>query len=285
MLKNTQLIKTNQIKKLAIGLLLFATHVLFSAYVFAGEINNEQIPFMSISSGAYKSELNESKRKHIISKHKVTLTPNQLSDKATSITREKILSHYKNKRQKNALKSATSSKSQSNGYNYYADFTIYSAASFLEDDLDGDGFYQSFSLIFDADIYSYSAKQWGEVYALLYLSKNGGPWVHYYTTDEFIINSESDADEYEVISTFLSGYSTDYYDVLIDLYQVGYNDIVASYSVDDDNALYALPLESADYDQVYVESYIDVVAVPNGGSSSILFFILLTIALIRIKNN
>ncbi|MCI2285180.1 choice-of-anchor H family protein [Colwellia sp. MSW7] len=145
--------------------------------------------------------------------------------------------------------------------------------NFLADDLDGDGFYQTFSVIFDADIYSYTASPWGEVYALLYLSKNGGPWVHYFTTDYFIIEGESDTDEYEVMTTFLSGYNADYYDVLIDLYQVGYNDIVASYSSDDDNALYALSLESADHD----EPYIEVVQVHGGGSFSIMSLLIVLI--------
>ena len=119
----------------------------------------------------------------------------------------------------------------------------------------------------------------GEVYALLYLSKNGGPWTHYFTTDTFIIEGESDLDEYEVISTFMSGYATDHYDVLIDLYQVGYTDVVASLSSNDTDALYALPIESAEYDKHYVEE-VEI----NGGSMFGLILPLLIVLLTRKRN-
>jgi hypothetical protein len=151
----------------------------------------------------------------------------------------------------------------------------------LYEDYDGDGYYQTFSVTFDADIYSYTENQFGEVYALLYLSKNGGPWTHYFTTDDFLIEGDTDLDEYEVITTFVSGYSSDHYDVLIDLYQVGYSDIVASLSSDDSDALYALPIESAEYDEPYIE-VVEVVEV-TAGSMYWLILMLLTILLIRIK--
>jgi len=117
-------------------------------------------------------------------------------------------------------------------------------------------------------------------YPLLYLRKNGGPWTHYFTTDSFLIEGDSDADEYEVITTFLSGYEADYYDVLIDLYQAGYENVVASYSSADSNALYALSLESADYDEPYNEEAIEVVEI-NGGASYWLILLIISISLFR----
>ena len=129
--------------------------------------------------------------------------------------------------------------------------------------------------------------QFGEVYALLYISKNGGPWAHYFTTDNFIIEGDTDLDEYEVITTFLSGYSSDYYDVLIDLYQVGYNDSVASYSSDDSNALYALSLESADFDvpyiETYSETYIEVIDNSGGSFSFVTLLIIFISFVFRLK--
>lgn len=231
------------------------------------------------SQGQFRKTLNDQQRKNIIKAHKLNTLPDQLNGKATSKTRVSMLSSQKEVSQ-SAKNSIFSSQSNNNHNDYEADFAIYGASSFLQDDYDGDGYYQTFSVVFDADIYSYSSNQLGEVYALLYLSKNGGPWTHYFTTDDFIIESDTDADEYEVITTFLSGYSSNEYDILIDLYQVGYSDVVASYSSDDSNALYALPLESADYDQVYVEPYIEVVEV-HGGSMSVLILLLLSIVLIR----
>ena len=171
---------------------------------------------------------------------------------------------------------------------YLPDFAIYTASSLLQDDFDGDGFYQTFSVVFDADIYSYTQNNLGDIYAQLYISKNGGPWNHYYTTDIFTIEGESELDEYEVITTFLSGYSSDYYDILIDVYQVGYSEVVATYSADDSNALYALSLESADYDEAYVyeETYIEVVEV-YGGSFPLFTLIIVFITCVlrcRVKN-
>jgi len=227
--------------------------------------------YRSISQGKFKKEPEFPKNT------KTTSIADQLSGKATGQTREVMLSSPK-RLVKQAKQNTQSSTQTALSYNYYADFAIYSATSLLLDDVDGDSFYQTFSVTFDADIFSYTSNQLGEVYALLYISKNGGPWTHYYTTDSFIINGDTDLDEYEVITTFLSGYPTDYYDVLIDLYEVGYSDVVASYSSDDDNALYALPLESADYD----EPYIEVVEV-HGGSMALLTLLILGICLIRTK--
>lgn len=257
--------------------LLFFIQLLFSTAAWASSVKESNVNAFSISQGAFKNALDNNKRREIIKSNKRAIMPDQLSPKATSKTREEISKAHTALMNK-AAKNATNQKSINH---YYADFAIYNAASFLENDFDGDGFYQTFSVVFDADIYSYSAKQWGEVYALLYLSKDGGPWIHYYTTEEFIIEGESDTDEYEVITTFISGYETDYYDVLIDLYQVGYPEVVASYSSDDNNTLYALSLESADYD----EPYIEVVEVHGGGFSIISLFLILVSGAFRLYFN
>jgi len=239
--------------------------------VTASELNTNQY---TVSQGVFKKSIDEQQRQHIIDANRLVEIPDQLNGKATAKTRVAITKGPT----ESVLKSKRSNTAQKTNGNYYADFTIYSAVSFLHDDYDGDGYYQTFSVTFDADIYSYTNNPFGEVYALLYLSKNGGPWTHYFTTDTFIIEGESDLDEYEVISTFMSGYSTDHYDVLIDLYQVGYSDVVASLSADDTDALYALPIESAEYDEYYVEE-VEVI----GGSIFWLILPLFTVLLIRKK--
>jgi hypothetical protein len=117
---------------------------------------------------------------------------------------------------------------------------------------------------FDADILSYHSELHfaSEVYAELYLSRNGGPWIHYYTTDSFIIDGDTTDDEHEVITTLNTGYLSDEYDVLIDLYEVGFEDIIATVSAEDISGLYALPLESANNDVIYIEHH--------GGSLSLI---------------
>ncbi|MGX9460564.1 choice-of-anchor H family protein [Shewanella sp. A14] len=156
----------------------------------------------------------------------------------------------------------------------YYDFSFYGADSFLLEDNDYDGFYQTFSVIFDADINSSAGDIQSDVFAELYLSQDGGPWIHYYSTDVFSLYSNSSDDDYEVMTTLASGYQTDHYDVLIDLYELGYGDPVATVSSDNANHLYALPLESSDRDTVYVEEvYIETEH--SGGALSWLSFGLL----------
>jgi hypothetical protein len=132
-------------------------------------------------------------------------------------------------------------------------FSIFTGYSQLITDIDEDGYYQSFSVSFDADILSPMPNQQALVYADLYLSRNGGPWELYFSTDDFVITGEDSNDEFEVVTQLDTGYLPDHYDVLIDLYEVGFSDVVATYSSNDSNALYALPLESSDYDPEYVE--------------------------------
>ena len=268
----TQTERTTSLKKL---LLLVAFSILPLTDVTANELN---VGPYTVSQGALKNSISEQQRKKMIETTKLIELPDQLSGEATAKSRVDIL--------KSPIKTIEKSNighiAKAIGHDYYADFSIYSAMSFLHDDYDEDGYYQTFSITFDADIYSYTDVQWGEVYALLYLSKNGGPWAHYFTTDNFIIEGNSNVDEYEVISTFMSGYASDHYDVLIDLYQVGYSDIVASYSADDTNALYALPIESAEYDEPYIE-VIEVVEV-RGGSMYWLIWGLFSIVVLRNKS-
>ncbi len=277
-------INLSPLKKL---LLVFTVCLLACTQATANELTASQLTSKqySVSQGMAKKDLNEQQRQTTIEANKLTEVPDQLNGKATTTTRASMLASQ-NKTIKSAKSASTAqNKSQLSSSqltlnrDYYADFAIYSAASFLLEDYDNDGFYQTFSVTFDADIYSYSDNQFGEVYALLYISKNGGPWTHYFTTNSFIIEGDSDLDEYEVITTFLSGYASDHYDVLIDLYQVGYSDVVATYSSDDSSALYALPLESADYDEPYAE----VVEV-SGGSIYWLIVTLLGTLLIRFKS-
>ncbi|MGB1262929.1 MAG: choice-of-anchor H family protein [Cognaticolwellia sp.] len=157
-------------------------------------------------------------------------------------------------------------------------FSIYTGFSQLIEDIDGDGYYQTFSVTFDADILSPVANEQALVYADLYLSENGGPWELYFSTDDFVITGEDSDDEFEVVTRLDSGYVPTQYDVLIDLYEVGYSDVVATYSSDDTNALYALPLESADYDPEYIEvEYYE----EHGGSSSVFLLSALLLLVVR----
>lgn len=150
----------------------------------------------------------------------------------------------------------------------FHEFSIYEASSRLFTDNDVDGFYQTFSVTFDADLIGFGSYERADVYAELYLSRDGGPWIHYYATDIFTIIGDSSDDDFEVLTTLHTGYPADYYDVLIDLYEVGFDDIVATISSDDTDNLYALPLESSDRDDIYIG---DSSSEGHGGGSLSLF--------------
>jgi hypothetical protein len=264
-------LRTKEFINMSIVAILLLANLLNSTNAIADEKT-------SISVGVLSKNLTTDLRLTIAKENTTASIIDQNIGKATGKTRADIINSNVNSNKLSIPPSKSLSKgkvlAQSRSHNNYPDFAIYGATTLLQDDYDSDGFYQTFSVSFDADIVSYTHNQLGEVYALLYISNNGGPWTHYYTTDDFIIEGETDLDEYEVITTFLSGYSTDHYDILIDLYQVGYSDIVASYSSDDSNALYALSLESADYDEPYEAPYIEVVEISHGGSFSIVILLL-----------
>ncbi|WP_162180662.1 choice-of-anchor H family protein [Shewanella mangrovi] len=172
-----------------------------------------------------------------------------------------------------AAKSGTADKSKVQSissqtlHSYYHEFSFYSADTYLLSDDNYDGFYHSFSINFDADVYGAYVDEQVPVYAVIYTSRNGGDWVYLHTTDVFYLQGESAFDSYEVVTSLDTGYPTDHYDILIDLYEVGYDDIVATISSDDTNSLYALPLQSYNRDQDY--GYQETVVV-EGGSLSLL---------------
>ncbi len=237
----------------------------------------------SYSSGQVASSMDSASQEQVLKdiKQRVLLgDSDQEKNKALNTTREDMI----DQKQQQARKRSTakniaaiprlnqSSRSFSDGT-----FVIYEGYSQLIEDLDADGYFQTFSVTFDADLLTGNPHDEAVVYAELYLSENGGPWVHYYSTDNFVIHGESSDDEFEVYSTLEQGFSANHYDILIDLYEVGFPNIVASYSSDDSNSLYGLPLESSDYDLEYVEYYTEVHS--DGGSSSVIILIIMMIAL------
>ncbi|GHG01230.1 choice-of-anchor H family protein [Thalassotalea marina] len=178
-------------------------------------------------------------------------SPNVLIGK----TREQVKA-LKKQLYSNDFASKSSTKQAQSAQSFDHSFSIYDGYASLIEDIDQDGYFQTFSVTFDADVINYQFNEHARVYAELYLSKDGGDWIHYYTTENFSIYGESEDDAFEVYTTLNQGYVPANYDVLIDLYEVGYSDIVASYSADDNSDLYALPLESSDYDPTYQEVYV-----------------------------
>lgn len=142
------------------------------------------------------------------------------------------------------------------------DFWFYSADVLLFNDHDVDGHYHGIDLLFDADTY-YDAV---EVYAVVYLSLDGGPWNEYSVTDNFWLFGSSADDEFNIVTELISGYPTGSYDLLIELFD-GYSDeFLSSFGPVDTSELAFLPLEDANRDVPYVPPPTTVVVHEHGGA-------------------
>lgn len=125
------------------------------------------------------------------------------------------------------------------------DFYFFDAGSRLITDRDGDAYHSELRIRFDADSNIGDAL----VYARLYLRRAGErDWWLYHETDDFRIFGQSSEDDYFVTTTLDDGFPTAGYDVLVDLYEVGFSDIVATIGPADTSALSLLPLEEAGLD-------------------------------------
>ena len=125
-----------------------------------------------------------------------------------------------------------------------ASFWFSDAASILSRDFDNDGFYTRLAVRFDANTSDFARY----VYARLYLSFEGGPWNTLHTTRDIRLDGNSILDEYEVVTDLDGGYRTGYYDILIELYDAGTGEYLASYGPNEDGSLRALPLEDISRD-------------------------------------
>ena len=126
------------------------------------------------------------------------------------------------------------------------DFWFYDAWVDLYADVDNDGYYSGIDLTFDADtIYAVA-----DVYAVVYLSYDYGPWNEYAVTEDFTILGTSGTDEYFIETDLVAGYPTGDYDILIELFDAFDNSFVASIGPEDTSQLSLLPLEDMDRDAV-----------------------------------
>lgn len=154
------------------------------------------------------------------------------------------------------------------------DFWIFDATTAIAGDLDGDGFYTRLELDFDADtVYD---QAW--VYAVVYLSLEGGDWIEYGETAVFDIYGASGGDEYYFDADLVSGFPTGYYDVLIELYDDFDGRLVATFGPAQSADLFDLPLESETVDAP-VEPIV-VVTEEGGGSAGLALLGLLSVALL-----
>ena len=157
------------------------------------------------------------------------------------------------------------------------DFWIYDADVQLFNDDDRDGFFHGIDLLFDADT-TYSA---AEVYAVVYLSLDFGPWNEYGITEDFWIFGASGTDEYVLVTELMSGYPTGDYDLLIELFDAVENSFLTSFGPDETSALSFLPLEDFNRDAPIDDIPIAVSHGGGGGADAWTIGILLLLLVVR----
>lgn len=140
------------------------------------------------------------------------------------------------------------------------DFWFYEADVILFNDDDNDGYYHGIDLLFDVDTIYAAA----DVYAVLYLSLDGGPWNEYGVTEDFTLFGTSGGDEYVMVTELMSGYPTGSYDLLIELFDAYDGAFLTSFGPEDSSALGYLPLE--DYNRDAPEPQVVVNHGGGGGS-------------------
>jgi hypothetical protein len=140
-------------------------------------------------------------------------------------------------------------------------FWFYDADVELFNDDDHDGFYHGIDLLFDADTIHGAA----EIYAVVYLSLDFGPWNEYGVTEDFWIFGASGDDEYGLVTELMSGYPTGNYDLLIELFDADDHSFLASFGPDETSALSFLPLEDFNRDAPIADV---PVAISHGGGGA-----------------
>jgi hypothetical protein len=158
-----------------------------------------------------------------------------------------------------------------------ADFWFYTADIELFNDHDRDGYYHGIDLLFDADTYYAVA----DVYAVIYLSLDGGPWNEYAATEDFTLFGASSEDDYVIVTELLAGYPSGSYDVLIELFDAYDNTFLAFFGPDDTSELAFLPLEDAERDVADVPDVTVVNHHHGGGSTGVVFILVLALVVMR----
>ena len=169
-------------------------------------------------------------------------------------------------RGKNSARSAQQKLGAANSQAVDPNFWFYDVDVALFSDFDHDGYYFGIDLWFDADT-TYAV---ADVYAVLYLSYEYGPWNEYAVTDNFTLFGSVGTDDYVVETELISGYLPGNYDILIELFDAYDDTYLTSIGPDETSELSILPLEDSTYDAASGGPTQVVVNSGGGGSFSLL---------------
>lgn len=129
---------------------------------------------------------------------------------------------------------------------YNGDFWIYSAGVEFSVDHDRDGHYSSFGISFDVDTFV----NFAPVYAVLYLSIDGGYWNEYAVTGDFTVSGQGSDDSVYVYTELESGYPRGYYDHLVEIYHAQTHELLTDFGPADTHSWQGLPFEGYVHDDV-----------------------------------
>ena len=178
-------------------------------------------------------------------------------------------------REPKALRSVQQKGGVASAQSVDPNFWFYEADVALFSDFDNDGYYFGIDLMFDADT-TWSA---AEVYAVVYLSYEYGPWNEYAETEDFTIYGASASDYYVIETELVSGYPTGSYDILIELFDAYDGTYLTSIGPDDTSELALLPLEDSVLDTPTGTT--TQVVVNRGGGGAAGFFLLFALLAVR----
>ncbi len=155
------------------------------------------------------------------------------------------------------------------------DFWFYEADVILYNDDDNDGYFHGIDLLFDVDTNFIEA----DIYAVLYLSYEGGPWNEYAVTEDFTIYGASGTDEYVLQTELMSGYLTGSYDLLIEVFDAYDSAFLTSFGPADTSELAYLPLE--DYNR---DAPVEIIVVhDHGGGGAMDHWLLSALVLLLVS--
>ncbi len=180
-----------------------------------------------------------------------------------------------------AAKSNESAASQGVAAASANDFWIFDADIVLFGDDDRDGYFYGVDVLFDADTIWSSA----DVYGVLYLSYQGGPWNEYAVTEDFRIFGASADDEYVIVTELQSGYLTGDYDLLIELFDADTGEFLTDFGPESDSGLSILPLEDFNRDAPRFDTPVTVSRGGGGGSVGIWLLLALAFTWLRTRRS
>ena len=235
--------------------------ILLSLTSFALPLSAAEVPLVSRSAGKLKLD--------------------QSVDLSQLLQQSDVLSRAAPKQSEDYASTADTDNFAGRANRYDQLFEIYEADVYLRSDLDGDGYHHEIKVTFDVDVNYESAT----VYARLYLSRDGGPWSQYFTTDLFNIDGDAYADVYEVDTELVDGYEPGYYAVLIEIYSLNHAYMVASEVLDYNYLGRDVPLEDRSWDEPYSDYYDEYSVSYGAGSFSLLIFFLIIQVVITARGN